>query len=180
MKGSNSRQILIPISLILIFLTACGPSEEQMNATKTQIALNIFQTQTAAITPTYTPTITPTFTIVPTDTPTKTPTPTEAPCSHVDLNGRYVDFRTIGYIMYGFIMDAEQHGCEFTATELFFLKKSGPGSAGYPVDLTGTITDDKVRVCYVTTNYCLNLVILGRGKKLVNGIEGWQYEKTED
>jgi hypothetical protein len=180
MRRLNCKQGLISIGIILLFLAACGPTEEQMNATKTQIALGIFQTQTAAVTPTHTPTITPTFTSIPTDTPTNTPTPTEEPCSHVDLNGHYVDFRTIGWVMYGYIMDAEQHGCEFTATELFFLKASGPGSAGYAEKLTGTITDDKVRVCYVTDNYCLNLVIFDRGKKLVNGIEGWQYEKTED
>ena len=79
-------------------------------------------------------------------------------------------------------MDAEQHGCEFTAVEYFFLKVSGPGSMSEYGTLTGTIEEDgsKVRVCYNEISYCLNLVIFDRGGKLVNGVEFWQYEKLEE
>ena len=181
MDNSNSVKNLVFIGVILLFLSACGPSEEQIAATKTQIALEIFQTQTAAATPTFTPS--PTFTntpIPPTPTFTNTPTPTPAPCSHVDLNGRYVDYRMWGGVMYGWIMDVVQNGCEITATEYFYLKASGPGGAGYPTELTGTIKDDKVAICYVSPKYCLNLVIFGGGEKLVNGVEGWNYEKVEE
>ena len=82
--------------------------------------------------------------------------------------------------MYGWIMDVVQNGCEITATEYFYLKASGPGGAGYPTELTGTIKDDKVAICYVSPKYCLNLVIFGGGEKLVNGVEGWNYEKVEE
>ena len=51
---------------------------------------------------------------------------------------------------------------------------------GYPTELTGTIDANCVRVCYTVSGYCLNLVIYGGGDKLVNGVEGWQYERTGD
>jgi hypothetical protein len=59
MKNCKQKEILISIGVLLLFLVACGPSEEQIAATKTHIAFEIFQTQTAAATPTYTPS--PTF-----------------------------------------------------------------------------------------------------------------------
>jgi hypothetical protein len=69
-------------SLILLVLTmllaACGPSQEEIDATGTQIAANIFATQTA-VAPTHTPTPTPTNTPTLTPTPTDTPTPTATP-----------------------------------------------------------------------------------------------------
>jgi hypothetical protein len=183
MKKIYHIKILIPIGIIFLFLAACGPSEEQMVATKTQIALEIFQTQTAAATPTFTPTATFTNTpIPPTPTFTNTPTPTPTPCSHVDLNGRYVDYRPIGPYRYGWILDVVQDGCEFTATLYFYLLYRGPGSAGYPQELTGTIDkdEDKARICFTSPTYCLNLVIFGGGQTLANGVEGWQFEKTEE
>jgi hypothetical protein len=77
-------------------------------------------------------------------------------------------------------MIVEQTGCEITAFETFFLRASGPGSESSPVAITGTIDGDRVRVCYTASGYCLNLVIFGGGDKLVNGVEGWQYEKTAE
>jgi hypothetical protein len=180
MKKIYHKNILFLIGGILLLLAACGPTKAQMAATQTQIALEIFQTQTAAATPTFTPS--PTFTDTPIPTPTFTNTPTPAPCSHVDLNGRYVDYRALGPYMYGWILDVVQDGCEFTATLYFYLLYKGPGSAGYPRELTGTIdeNEDKAKICFTSPTYCLNLVIFGRGKTLVNGVEGWQFEKTEE
>lgn len=168
--------------LVLLPLAACGPSPEALS---TQIAGDFFATQTAlappaTLTPTITPTLapSPTATLTPIPTETPTPTPTKSPCGNVDLNGRYVDFRTVGGVRYGWVMDAEQTGCEFNATEYFYLKARGPGSMGYAKELTGTIEGDRLQVCYTVENYCLNLVIFGGGDTLVNGIEGWQYEKS--
>lgn len=72
--------ILLVGIVVIGLLVACGPSEEELNATSTQIAANIFATQTAeAPTSTNTPTITstpePTLTPTSTQTPTNTPTP---------------------------------------------------------------------------------------------------------
>ena len=123
----------------------------------------------------------PTFTPTATFTNTPTPTPTPAPCSNVDLNGRYVDYRVWNNALYGFVMDVVQDGCEITASEFFYLKWKGPGSSSKPVELTGTIKDDKVEVCYTSPSvYCFNLVIFGRGKTLANGIIGIQFDKVEE
>ena len=65
--------VSVPI-LVGSLLVACGPSQVELDATSTQIAVNIFATQTAeAPTPTATPTPTVTSTITP--TPTITPRP---------------------------------------------------------------------------------------------------------
>lgn len=178
MKINNRKFILIPIGVLLLLLTACGPTEDQLVATQTQIALGIFQTQTAEAPPTFTPS--PTFTNTPIPSPTFTNTSTPAPCSHVDLNGRYVDYRTWQNALYGFVMDVVQEGCEITAYEFFYLKWKGEGSASSAVKLTGTIEDDKVTVCYSNPTYCVPLVIFGRGKTLANGLAGWQFEKVEE
>jgi len=70
--------------LICVILSGCGPSQAELDATSTQIAANIFATQTAqapTATPTFTPspTATATSTSTPTPTPTNTPTPTLTP-----------------------------------------------------------------------------------------------------
>jgi basic membrane protein A len=67
-----------------LLLSACGTSQEDLDATATQIAAEIFATQTAqapTATPTFTPTPTPTDTptLTPTPTPTDTPSPTPTP-----------------------------------------------------------------------------------------------------
>jgi hypothetical protein len=187
MRHEEKHLLAVLCIILTIGLSACGPSPQEFAATEQQIADNIYSTQTAgAPTVTNTPTTTPTFTpeptatFTPTATDTITPTATEAPCSDVDLNGRYVDYRTWRGAMYGWVMDAVQIGCEFTATEYFYLKASGPGSMGYPEEITGTIDGEKVRVCYTVSGYCLNLVIFEGGNLLVNGVEGWQYEKVEE
>jgi hypothetical protein len=73
----------ICLSLVIVWLmSGCGPSQEELDATATQIAANIFATQTAEApteTPTPLPTDTPTPTPTNTSTPTFTPTPTETP-----------------------------------------------------------------------------------------------------
>jgi hypothetical protein len=81
--------------------------------------------------------------------------------------------------MYGWIMDVVQDGCKITATEYYYLQWKGPGSAGYPNKITGTIKDDKVEICYSNPTYCLNLIIFGGGQTLANGVEGYQYDKVE-
>lgn len=75
MKKINSLLICVLTSLLLI---ACGPSQEAQEVTITQIAEDVFATQTAAVPisiPTATVTPTPTVTPVPTSTPTPTPMP---------------------------------------------------------------------------------------------------------
>lgn len=62
------------------FLVACGPFQDKMDATTTQMARDIFSTQTAqAPTPTKTPTLTLTLTNTPTPTNTPLETPTASP-----------------------------------------------------------------------------------------------------
>jgi hypothetical protein len=65
-----------------LLISACGPSQAELNATTTRIAANVFATQTAAVptaTSTPTETSTPTRTPRPTGTPTPTHTPTRTP-----------------------------------------------------------------------------------------------------
>ncbi len=77
---NTSRAAILTLLLVAGLLVACGPSEEELNATATQNAANIFATLTAeAPTPTHTPTITPTPTPSPTNTPTPTATATATP-----------------------------------------------------------------------------------------------------
>lgn len=197
MKKKNHKFILIPIGVLLLLLAACGSTKEQLNATQTQIALEIFQTltveatqsqialeifqtQTAEVMQTFTPL--PIFTSTPSLTPKPTDTPTSMPgfCSYVDLNGRYVDYRESEDYLYGWVMDVEQTGCEIVAYEFTYLQYEGIETAGDTVQLTGTIVDNKVTVCYTNSNYCVPLVIFGGGQTLANGIEHWQYDKIEE
>lgn len=70
--------VLLTLILAAVLPAACGPSQEDLDATATMVAAEIFATQTAgAPTPTTTPTQTPlpTNTPVPTNTPTPSPTP---------------------------------------------------------------------------------------------------------
>jgi SH3-like domain-containing protein len=75
----KTRRVLNLLALLTSgALSACGPSQAELNATATRIAANVFATQTAvAPTATSTPTetSTPTRTPTPTHTPTRTPTP---------------------------------------------------------------------------------------------------------
>lgn len=72
----NAPYIFLVCLLSAIFLAACGQSEEEVNATATKFAADVFSTQTAdAPIPTETPIPTPT----PTLTPIPTPTPTLPP-----------------------------------------------------------------------------------------------------
>lgn len=74
--------IALNMMLVAALLSACGPSQAELDATATQVAADIFATQTAqAPTATATFTPSPTFTATPTDTPTPTPTDTPLPTS---------------------------------------------------------------------------------------------------
>jgi len=64
MKKINSKIIFILMGVILLLLASCGPSEEELRATDTKIAEEVFATQTAA---------------APTSTNTNTPGPTFTP-----------------------------------------------------------------------------------------------------
>jgi hypothetical protein len=71
----NRKVTLLPILgglVVIMFLSACGPSQTDLDATATHVAADIFATQTADE-----PTVTPTYTItpIPTNTPTATPDP---------------------------------------------------------------------------------------------------------
>ena len=83
--------ILLVIFLLGGILSACGPSQADMDATATQVAGSIFGTQTAqvpTVTLTLTPNPTPTVTLTPTptvtSTPTLTPTATDTPTPTID------------------------------------------------------------------------------------------------
>jgi hypothetical protein len=83
-----TKQQGLVVLLLGLVVAACGPSQAELDANATEIAAQVFATQTAvAPTPTHTPTVTPTATdtptatltptATPTDTPTDTPTPTD-------------------------------------------------------------------------------------------------------
>ena len=75
MKHEEKHLIVVLCILMIVMLSACGPTAEEVAATEQQIAENIYSTQTAgAPTATNTPTITPTFTPEPTATSTPRPT----------------------------------------------------------------------------------------------------------
>jgi hypothetical protein len=74
MESAVKKRIFLGSALIFM-LSACGPSEADMQATVTQVAFELFGTQTA-LAPTATLTFTPTITPTPTDTATPTATPT--------------------------------------------------------------------------------------------------------
>ncbi|NIS81557.1 MAG: hypothetical protein GTO14_15445 [Anaerolineales bacterium] len=64
----------LALIILTVLLVGCGPSQEELDATSTKIAADVFATQTAEAPP-------PTDTPLPTDTPTPLPTdtPTAAP-----------------------------------------------------------------------------------------------------
>ena len=74
------KKTILISSLLILLLCACSPSEEELHLTATQVAKEIFGTQTA-LAPTATNTLTPTATNtpLPTSTYTETPTPTNTP-----------------------------------------------------------------------------------------------------
>jgi hypothetical protein len=81
MKMDKSWLSVFGVLFTVFFFSACGPTQKELNIRATEIADNIFSTQTAeAPTPTNTLTITPTpshtETPLPTDTPHPTPTST--------------------------------------------------------------------------------------------------------
>jgi hypothetical protein len=64
MNKNNSKNILLLMGVILLLLASCGPSDEDLRATETKIAEEVFASQTAA---------------APTSTNTNTPGPTFTP-----------------------------------------------------------------------------------------------------
>ena len=176
------------LTLAVIFLCGCSSAtQEQINTVSAQLvqatllAREVQPTSTslASTAESVQSTLTGVYTL--TLTPTNTQPPTLEPCTHVNLNGRYVDIRTNPQgTTYGWIMEAEQHGCEFTASEIYFIKKGESVSEDVKRELSGKIEGDKVRVCYTHNDVCVDLVILGGGQTLANNVEDWQFEKTND
>lgn len=85
-KMLDKATFLLPFLIIGASLSACGPSQAEVDAHATQVVAAIFATQTAAAptntptaTATYKPTITPTNTVTTTPTITGTPTKTRTP-----------------------------------------------------------------------------------------------------
>ena len=82
----KQRTFYIFAIILFAVLSACGPSQAELDVTATQMAVEESASQTAAA-PTATPTLTPTNTVVPTNTatptPTNTPTPTLEPGLYV-------------------------------------------------------------------------------------------------
>ncbi|MGB2962515.1 MAG: hypothetical protein WBB69_00830 [Anaerolineales bacterium] len=69
------KRWIILVFVLLFMLSACGPSEADMHATVTQVAAELYGTQTA-LAPTATSTSTPSITPTPSETPTPTMIPT--------------------------------------------------------------------------------------------------------
>ena len=68
--------LILTLLLMAVLVSACGPSQAELDAQATKVAAAIFATQTAeAPTATPTPTPTPSPTSTPTDTPAPSPTP---------------------------------------------------------------------------------------------------------
>ncbi len=73
----NNKTIFLSLFIIVMLLSACGPSQADLNATDTQVAMDIYGTQTANAPPATNTPPPPTATDLP--TPTDTPAPTETP-----------------------------------------------------------------------------------------------------
>jgi hypothetical protein len=104
----------VALFLIAIFISSCGPSQAELDAQSTEIANNIFATQTAEV-PTATKTSTPTE-IPPTETkePTQTITPTYEPVS--------------GDVLYS---------TDFSDLENWFVEEMDQDQVGYVVEKQG-------------------------------------------
>ncbi|MGD9050078.1 MAG: LppX_LprAFG lipoprotein, partial [Anaerolineae bacterium] len=99
------------LMILGLVVTACGPSQAELDAQATEIAAGIFATQTAEA-PTDTPAPTPTFT--PTSTPTVTPMPTPTlPSAQALLEAALGILETESY---HFGMDMQMKATEGTMT----------------------------------------------------------------
>jgi hypothetical protein len=117
MKTRIIRFILLLLTCAI--LTACGPSQAEMDVTATKVAADIFATQTAEA-----PTATLTFTPSPTSTPTPTATPTPTHTPTITLTPTP---RLMGAAL---TLDDLPSGFEAMAPEsLGFLQRSVPESA---------------------------------------------------
>ena len=94
----NPFPFILVIALISALAVGCGPSQAEQDAQATQIAADMFATQTAqAPTATPSPTVTATATATPTLTPTPTQTPTPSPTTTptlVTYTGEWSDYAT--------------------------------------------------------------------------------------
>ena len=162
-------KILFVFVCVLLFSACGGLSPEEVAATVTQAAIYDSQTQiaaalTAILIPTDTPTNTPApiATFTPTTVPpTATFTPTPAPCSHLNLTGRWVDIRDYRGVAWGYILYLEQNGCELTGREFSFASWAGESSASDPYDVNGEVFEDqdKVTLCFpiqIFSDKCLS------------------------
>lgn len=139
----NNRTFWILAGLLLaFFLASCGPSQAEINATDTQVARDVFATQTAAAppptaTPTDTPTPEPTSTPTPTDTPapTDTPTSTSTPTLDLTATAAYEATQAMGVLLEE--IDAELQTVNLS-TERGRLAWLGSGPTSITLDTYGT------------------------------------------
>lgn len=100
----NTKKVITLLSLLTgSLLAACGPSQAELDATTTQMAKDIFSTQTAqAPTATETHTPSPTATVTPTptstSTSTSTPTPTLTPTPGLSTIGLTLEDLPAGFV----------------------------------------------------------------------------------
>jgi hypothetical protein len=121
----KNQTLFILSVFITLLISACGPSQAEIDATSTQVAADIYATQTAQVptaTKTFTPTPTATFTATPTQTPTatSTPVPTDTPTPAPGLSSLVLT------------VDELPPGFEPLPSEQVDNLKSGvPGGAGF-------------------------------------------------
>jgi branched-chain amino acid transport system substrate-binding protein len=133
----NAKTFLVFLCLSTgVVLAACGPSQEELDAQATEIAANVFATQTAeapTVTPTFTPsppptatptsTPTETATATPSPTPTRTPSPTPShtpsPTPTPDLCAIAITQEDLPADFISFPMSAEQIGQDFDTASAY-------------------------------------------------------------
>lgn len=124
MEKKTSPALLISVTSAVLVTCACaliGPSSEELTAQATQIAGQIFETQTAeapTITPTPEPSQTPTQTYTPSPSPTTTPTPKPDLWGLITLDDLPPDFEEMPPSEFG--MSEEDLGGQADLPESFF------------------------------------------------------------
>lgn len=126
---------IVFLTLLLLLVTACGPSAEELAAmtatAKTATAAAWTKMPTITFTPTFTSTITPTptetFTPTPSETPTQTPTKTSTPTNTPDPNRYYAPDGTYSF--------AALEGWEEVNAGLAYPALMGPTVDGFNLNL---------------------------------------------
>jgi len=133
--------IFIAAILLGVILSGCGPSQTELDATATQVAASVLETQTAAA-----PSSTPSPTITPTAIPTATPTPTPEPDASAMLAWEELDLPPSFEAISPDNMGVQEGAIAFGTTSktyyiansfVFFDIQRGEGVFGYTVDLSG-------------------------------------------